>query len=163
MFIPIPWGGDRRGAPLNGSVIVQERNSCQASKLEIGNESLSFTRVTSETGRQMILKFLHNLLWNILFVHLVSYWIRPEIGGGNPYILLLSMAFRTSSCKITQLSAQFVKKLCGEQVNKKLQTINHFFLQISKVSTKSSRNDLKVRISLIEFLWNSCVRFTMIK
>ena len=63
----------------------------------------------------------------MLFIHLVFYWIRPEMGGGNRYILLLSTAFRTASCKITELSAEFAKKLCGEQVHRKLQKIERPF------------------------------------
>ena len=136
IFIPFPRGGDGRGAPLNAFVTVRERNSSQANKLEreIVNESHLFTRVTSKTRRQMIHKFLHNLPWRILFVHLVFYWIRPEIGGGNRYILSLSTAFRTSSCKITQFSAQFAKKVCGERVNEKLQKIKRtFFYKLAKI------------------------------
>ena len=37
------------------------------------------------------------------------------------------MALHTSSCKITQLAATFAKKLCREQVNKKLQKIKGIF------------------------------------
>ena len=81
----------------------------------------------------MVRTFLHNLLWSIRFVRLVFYSIQPEVGGGNRYIILLATAFRTTSCKITQLSAQFVKKLCGERVNKKLQKIKlTFFYKLAK-------------------------------
>ena len=59
IFIPFPRGGDGKGAPLNAFVIVQERNSSQASKLERDSKRKS---KTSKTRRQMILKFLHNLL-----------------------------------------------------------------------------------------------------
>ena len=34
IFIPFGQGGNRKGAPLNAFVIVQERNSSSASKLE---------------------------------------------------------------------------------------------------------------------------------
>ena len=105
-------------------------NSSQASKLERDSKrkSLIITRVTSETRWQMILKFLHNLLWSIFLVHLVFDWIRPWIDGGNRFILLPTTAFCTSSCKITQISAQFVKKLFDERVNKKFQKIKGTFL-----------------------------------
>ena len=63
-----------------------------------------------------MLKFLRILLWSVLFIHLVFYWIQPEIRG-----------FPHSSYKITQLSAQFAKELCGERVDKKLQKIARTF------------------------------------
>ena len=50
----------------------------------------------------------------MIYVLLVFYWVRLEISSENRYILLLSTAFRSSSCKFTQLSAQFAKKLFGE-------------------------------------------------
>ena len=88
----------------------------------------------------MILKFLHNFFLSILFVHLVFHWYRPEIGRGNRYIILLSTGFRTPSCKITQLSAQFVKKLCGERVNKKLQRIKRTsFYKLTKFQRNPSK------------------------
>ena len=105
-------GRRERGSAERVCYCARERNSSQASKLV--NESLLFTRVISKTRRQMILKFFHNILRSILFVHSVFYWIRPQIGDRNRFILLLSTAFRISSCKVTQLSAQFAKKLCSE-------------------------------------------------
>ena len=69
-----------------------------------------------------------------------------EIGGGNRYILLLSTALRTVPSKITQFSAQFAKKLCGEWVNKNLEKIKRsFFYKLAKFQ-KSSKNDLRVGI-----------------
>ena len=42
VFIPFPRGGNGRGAPLNAFVIVRERNSSQASKLERDSKRKSF-------------------------------------------------------------------------------------------------------------------------
>ena len=89
IFIPFSRRSDGRGAPLNALVAVRARKSSQASKLlERDSKRKSFiysTNLKNYMTNDPI--FSHNLLWSILFVLLVFYWIRLEIGSGNRYIL----------------------------------------------------------------------------